>query len=531
MPQSPRVTYIHYSKLPSIPLLGNLFYRAQSLLLQKGFINNIIFSRKNSQLQNKLVEKIPRLSTFVVFTSYKFPELLKNIKSEVVLDVKAANLEKLNKDALYNLMWSLVHSRTVTPRTRKALGGFLPESIPVKKTIVIPYNDSFDVVCDYIFQTAKVLANQGNIVYLIALANPISISKYLFLRRKEKSKRQEFFDKNNIIVINPLTLFPLRLTKLKLIEKINRGFTLLYTTIFIKRRSVDYLWCFDPADADIVKFTKGHTASIYDCVDYFSTLEPKRNRELKDKETRLIKSADFFFVNSYALHKTKGAIRKPDAVVPQGFDIEAFSTKERLTFPEKRELANLKKVFSKIPKPRVGFVGSLTYRIDFELILKLIRKMSTISFVFTDAFLPIPDDDRFVGTEELIDNIKGFTNTHFIPKTFSRKVIKEALENFDMGIIPYDISFDFNKYCYPMKLFEYFYVGLPVVSTPIEELKRFPEYVRITNDVNEWEQNISNLLSRPWPDKYMKEQRKLAEENSWENKVNIICKEIKELTR
>ena len=70
-----------------------------------------------------------------------------------------------------------------------------------------------------------------------------------------------------------------------------------------------------------------------------------------------------------------------------------------------------------------------------------------------------------------------------------------------------------------MKLFEYFYVGKPVVSVDIIELKRFPKFVKIANSTNDWEKVISALLSKPWPKKIKEAQIKLAKENSWENKI------------
>lgn len=79
---------------------------------------------------------------------------------------------------------------------------------------------------------------------------------------------------------------------------------------------------------------------------------------------------------------------------------------------------------------------------------------------------------------------------------------------------------------YPMKLFEYFYAGKPVVSTPIEELKRFPKYVKTGNAADEWEKHIRMLLSRPWPKVYMGEQRELARKNSWDKKIQAISSVI-----
>ena len=65
-----------------------------------------------------------------------------------------------------------------------------------------------------------------------------------------------------------------------------------------------------------------------------------------------------------------------------------------------------------------------------------------------------------------------------------------------------------------------------MVSTPIEELKRFPEYVRIGTTVEEWEEHITSLLSKPWPDSNKQAQRRLAIDNSWERKIQKIMRVI-----
>ena len=75
-----------------------------------------------------------------------------------------------------------------------------------------------------------------------------------------------------------------------------------------------------------------------------------------------------------------------------------------------------------------------------------------------------------------------------------------------------------------MKLFEYFHMGVPVVSTPIEELARFPKYVKIGLTANEWGKHIKEILTKPWPKKYKYDQRRLAVKNSWKNKIDEISK-------
>jgi hypothetical protein len=75
-------------------------------------------------------------------------------------------------------------------------------------------------------------------------------------------------------------------------------------------------------------------------------------------------------------------------------------------------------------------------------------------------------------------------------------------------------------------LFEYFYMGKPVLATPIEELKRFPAFVTIGKTVEDWEKHITILLSKPWPLRFQKEQKQLAIENSWNRKICQITNVI-----
>ncbi len=519
-----RKAYLNYSKSLSIPLFGPLFYALQNSLYKRGAINTVYASRKETKLQKALFMLISKNSSAIICKSFKFGRQLKILKSKIVLDVAPYDLKKLSSAELHNLMWSLTFAKRVTRQTKKALKNFIPEDFPVSDKIVIPYNDSFDVLCDYVFQTAKVLGEAGHFVYLIASGYPKWIITNPFKRVFGRKGEGQKLNYRNLEIIYPLKLFPFALQRFPLVKRLNRYFSILTSSIFVKRLKPDLLWSFDHQDLELVRLIKDDTTSLYDCVDYFSTLDPLINKQIRKRERKLIKSVNYFIVNSQALRSVKKAIREPDAVVPQGFDVESFETKEVLSPKERREISSTKKLFKTIPHPRVGYVGNLTYRLDFKLLRSLIRKMPKTSFVFTDAFLPIPTDDKYRHTKRLIKKIKSLKNVYLVPRTQSRKVIKEIVRNFDIGIIPYNVSFDFNRYCYPMKLFEYFYMGKSVVSTPIEELKLFPKFVKIGNNSKSWEKHIKNLLSKSLSVKYKEEQRFLSEKNSWENKIEAINK-------
>jgi hypothetical protein len=73
-----------------------------------------------------------------------------------------------------------------------------------------------------------------------------------------------------------------------------------------------------------------------------------------------------------------------------------------------------------------------------------------------------------------------------------------------------------------MKLFEYFYLGKPVVATPILELANHSALVNIGNSPEQWQSLIRSALKRPLPTNLKNSQRKLAENNSWKNKIAEI---------
>ncbi len=248
---------------------------------------------------------------------------------------------------------------------------------------------------------------------------------------------------------------------------------------------------------------------LYDCVDYFAGYKNPLDNVLALQEKRLIQKAAYFFVNSQALSDVHRKIRKP-VVVPQGFRIDEFQkpvSPIRLHVPAH--------------KPVIGYVGGINYLLDYALLIRLITKTPHYTYVFIG---PVQENDPEYFQKHIRQNIQALFSLPNVyhRRTVSKEKIPSVISAFDIAMIPYDIRFSFNTYCYPMKLFEYFYTGKPVVSTPIVELKRFPTFVKIGSAANEWEKHIASLLAHSWPKEYQKAQRKLAEENSWEKKINAI---------
>src|SRR5258708_2787506 len=196
---------------------------------------------------------------------------------------------------------------------------------------------------------------------------------------------------------------------------------------------------------------------IYDCVDYFSLANPDEESKLRINEMKLLKHADLVVANSSVLANFHKKIRQDIQVVPLGFKLD-----EMAILPQKQDAPLVKKKFKTI-----GFIGAINYRIDFDLLTVLAKNNPHWKFVFIGPIY-ISDWDRKLATSRKITTLFSLSNVVLEKFSKSQKIYQE-MADWSAAIIPYDLSLPLNQYCYPMKLMEYFYLGLPIVSVRSEE--------------------------------------------------------------
>lgn len=369
--------------------------------------------------------------------------------------------------------------------------------------ILVPFHNPWKWHTDYANQTAHILSRRNWVVSFL-WGDSVSLWEIIIHR-----KTFFFLKKINprLYLYQPLHLLPLR--RFRTISLLNLWGNLLFVkcilwALAIKTKSKhQILWFFGFFEPlfFLIPRVFGRWFTLYDCVDLTWHPDISINRFLVNEEKRIIKRANLVAVNSHALAHLHHRLRPDVTVVPLGFRLEAF-----------------RRYSGKIPfdlpthKPVIGLVGAIDYRLDYQLLTRLVSANPQWFFALIG---PVQSPDRLL-----------LTLPNVINRTVSPELVPEVIAHFDIAIIPYDASLPFNRYSYPTKLMEYFYCGIPVVATPIEELKRFPKYVKIGSTASAWEQHIKELLPRPWPTAYRRQQRRLALENSWENKIETISKAI-----
>ncbi len=382
-----------------------------------------------------------------------------------------------------------------------------------KRLIVIPFNLPWDWSTDYTNQTAFVLG-KDNPVICYMIGDIFSIKEYL-VKKKFPVLIKKY--SRNVYLFYPILFVPF--IRFKEILYINEKINIWLLKVFIKFIELKFkvqrkiVWNFDPQFGYLTKYFNRGWIKVYDCVDYFAG--SAKTEEAKDKlllnEKKLAKVSDFVFANSIVLEKHLKKIRSDVVLVPQGFRVGSFEN-----FPKSNQ--RLKKA----GRPLIGFVGAVNSRIDYDLLYDLAKKHPEWDLALWGKKL---EKDSFTKRQsDLFDKLILLPN--IIHGQSEKSEIPGIVDQFDIGMIPYDPNNDFNKYCYPMKLFEFFYLGKSVISTNIEELRRFPDLVYIGNKVSDWEGIIKKLLKTKWPRRLRVKEKRLSIENSWENKIGQILNHI-----
>jgi glycosyltransferase involved in cell wall biosynthesis len=244
---------------------------------------------------------------------------------------------------------------------------------------------------------------------------------------------------------------------------------------------------------------------IYSPYDLFSRM-PGWTAEQSANEQRLLELCTLVITSS---EPTRAALQpktdKPVFCVPNGADAAHFEAGSKQ--PPPPDLAS-------IPRPRIGYVGSVNRKIDFALIASLALREPGWQFVFIG-----PEGNLDDLTRMGVNRCKALTNVHFLP---SRPVsdLPRCMGGLDVGLLCYrrDTWMEFG---FPLKLFEYLAAGLPVVSKPLPSVMDHREFLELAEDESSWHDAIAKALNghgRSTPEA----RRAEAWRNTWDSRVATI---------
>jgi glycosyltransferase involved in cell wall biosynthesis len=193
----------------------------------------------------------------------------------------------------------------------------------------------------------------------------------------------------------------------------------------------------------------------YDCLDDISIYAGRASlKRFEAYERMLIAIADVVVATARRLEaRLREKTSKPVYRIPNGVDYEWFSTRaEAGSTP--RDLAGM-------PRPIVGYVGSIAGWLDYELIVAVARLMPEVSFVFVG---PAEHPGR-------VQQLQRSQNIFWLGRR-AYEDVPVYIKALDVCSIPF-LAGEIAQTTNPVKVFEYFALGKPVVSTPLSELEEY----------------------------------------------------------
>ena len=277
---------------------------------------------------------------------------------------------------------------------------------------------------------------------------------------------------DNLWVFSPLVL---PLPHSAIAQRINRQ--LLRATIYALRKRLGIaafdLWTFLPNVADYVG-TLGERASVYYCVDEWSLFSYLDEGQTRAAEARLLAKVVACFAINHALADAKRLQNPQTFVSPHGVDHDVFA---RALDPA----TAIPAAIASLPRPIIGFYGTIQDWVDLELIAGLAKRHPEWSLVLLGQILVD------------VSAVKDLANVHLLGRK-PHAELPAYCKGFDVGLIPYRIS-ERMTYVNPIKLREYLSAGVPVVSTPVPEVVRYRHLCAVADGLDDFERAVIAALA------------------------------------
>jgi glycosyltransferase involved in cell wall biosynthesis len=252
--------------------------------------------------------------------------------------------------------------------------------------------------------------------------------------------------------------------------------------------------------------------TIYHVVDEYggyTGLQQEQRDALARTEARLLDQVDLVIVASPELQAAKQGQGRTLLVLENGVEPVEYAN-ARNQQAEPADLAG-------IPQPRLGYSGLIGKRLDLDLLRATAEHRPDCSLVL------IGKVDTRECEAELAD-LESLPNVYLLGEKPGDKVASYVV-GFDVGLLPYAINLE-TRHISPIKMYEYWAAGAPVLSTAIPAAQRHDFAVHVAESHAAFLESLDALLLRETAEE---SQRliAIAAQNSWQARVDKVSAELR----
>jgi glycosyltransferase involved in cell wall biosynthesis len=272
-----------------------------------------------------------------------------------------------------------------------------------------------------------------------------------------------------------------------------------------------HLWTFLPNVADYMNGL-GEELSVYYCVDEWSLFSHLDRQKTAATEQALLKRVDCVFAVTDQLAAAKRAVNPETHLAPHGVDQADFA---RALDPATVVPADL----AALPRPVLGFYGTLRDWVDLELIAAVARARPSWSVALIGQVLDPPE------------GLAGLPNVHLLGRK-PHADLPLYCKGFDVALIPYRLN-ERMRSVNPIKLREYLSAGLPVVSTSVPEVAKYADAsgrCTLADDPASFVAAVEHALATDSPDRRRSRSDAMKNE-TWPLRVANVARVVDEVAR
>lgn len=259
-----------------------------------------------------------------------------------------------------------------------------------------------------------------------------------------------------------------------------------------------------PLHAFALDAFKSRILSCYDWTDDWPQFEliPLADRdEYRHISQQVPRQVDVLFAVSQNLYKRAKKLNPNAYWMPNATNLHNMNGSVPKPDPELNEISG----------PRLGYVGHIGDRIDFDLLRKIAEARRDWSIVMVG---PV-----WSNRKEEVEELGRLSNVHFVGAR-PYDSLRGIFDQFDACLIPHTVD-ELTASMDPIKLYDYLATGKPIVTTQVSGVERFGDAIYIADSHDGFISQINAALNET-NNSLVDRRRAYGRDNSWSARADQL---------